>query len=425
MKFNRFQFSKIPSPKISHYSGIEASTLIELVQNTAPFLFFTEPTSLDSRTDSSLEWVDLLQIYKEQLEQPGENEKVNAHLWPYFDLCLVSHFATVGTFVPTDVDLAIRSKLWAQVHSEDSFVPMWKRTQEFLNWNEDLVSRRVVRMDQQSEAGQGFKISGHQGEWLSIAVGAYKTAKRLKLGNVSEVRNAIEQNVDLQEETLLALRSRFLEDGAAASMKDYLSGVAGVCHNLGDLDRQMDNLDEIDLLKRRYFKLGHEDAVRKSEVFFQAGKIYQGFLASENHRHFALREPKGLRKSSAFLLSYGPFLDDWGKRLVKEGFLKDQLNDREMREIIQALVEGWMRLNPESMFTSQGYARALAGIQSALPRGRADLEDLLPVNLNRKMNECGVRSVMQVTQDKFEKEWVHKILAVLEDSESSESGPSA
>lgn len=403
----RFLTTKVQSPKLKHYSGIDSKTLMSLIENTAPFLFTHEAQQ------NSKEWLTGLHIYREQLDHPQEDEKINTHLWPYFNLCLLAHFSTVGTFVPTDVDLAIREKLWSHVHSEDTFIPMWEQTLEFLNWDERLVSKRVVY------AKSGRKISGHQGEWLSVAVGAYKAAKRLSLPQIAEVRKAIEENVNLQEEALKELKVAL--DGASealeVSAKDYLAGVASIVHNLGDLDRQLEGLDEIDLLKRRYYRLGHEDGARKSEVFFEAGQMYQKFLASENHRHFALREPKALRKSSEFLLPYAPFLDDWGKQIICEGFLKEMLNDREIREIVQALVEGWMKLNTQSIFDSVGYARALAGMEKALSHKTGKgLESLLPVQVARKLNECGIRSVMQKPQKVFEQEYARKILDFLEES---------
>ena len=136
-------------------------------------------------------------------------------------------------------------------------------------------------------------------------------------------------------------------------------------------------------------------------------------LATENHRHFALRDPKGLRISNRFLLNYGPFLDEWGIRLVKEGLDEKVFDDGSFREIVEGLVSGWARLNARSIYASQGYARALYGVISALPKGRTDLESYLSPTGKKTLLESGLRTLFALNRNQFENQWMRKLLTEL------------
>jgi hypothetical protein len=383
--------------------GISPAALLEGVANTAPFLFEGPPLF---EKGEGLGFLKILLQARDRL--PDEHD-----LWDYFDLCLSAHFATVGTFVPTDVDLAIRQKLWAGIQAESAFDPMWNRVLEMRDWSEEGVSTRWVR------SGSGEKLSGHQGEWLSVAMGAYGCARRSNPHRMGEIRESIEAVWKLQETVLLELKAAFLEEPAVGSLRSFLAGVAAVAHNLGDLDRMFETweIDDSDILKRRVYRSGHEDARFPKPVFLEAGRLYQMFLASENHRNFALRVPKGLRKSRSFLVPFGPFLDDWGRALVLEhgGLLRES----DFREIIEALILGWKKLNPVSSFTSQGYARALAGMASGfLPEGssearRRNLESWVPPAIRKELQEGGLRTHLMVTQAEFERKLLTKVKTAL------------
>jgi hypothetical protein len=374
-------------------SGIRSETLLGLVRNTAPFLFS------GGADVPAPPYVAILREASAHL--PDESD-----LWAYFDLCVSAHYATVGTFVPTDVDLAIREKLWAFVHSDEDFQPLLGRTLGILNWDESPVSRRFV--------GSGKdRLSGHQGEWLTIAMGAYATAKRIHSEALPAIREEIESEIEREERVLRALRERFLDEPDTERMREYLFGVAAVAHNLGDLDRMFDafGIDDVDVLKRRVYRSGHQDARNPRAGFIEAGTVYQAMLAAENHRNFALRAPKGLRKSASFLLPYGPFLDSWGAGLVKEGFQAGLLDDRELREIIEALVVGWKKLNPVSIYVSQGYARALAGMASVL--GRDGLLEAVPPAIQKDLTGSGLKTLLLQSREDFERKLLVRLKVLL------------
>ena len=378
-------------------SGIRSAALLDLVRNTAPFLFEGDNGHFDPVKHA------YVGILRDAARTPPEDSDI----WAYFELCIAAHFATVGTFVPTDVDNAIREKIWSFVHTEVVFEPMWNRTLEFLHWDERPVSKRFVEIG-------GERLSGHQGEWVTIAMGAYGTAKRISSEALPAIREAIEKEVSREEEILRQLRHEFLESPEPTTLKAYLAGVAAIAHNLGDLDRMIDayEIEDTDVLKRRVYRLGHEDSRAPKALFLEAGKIYQTLLASENHRNFALRSPKALRKTSQFLIPYGPFLDDWGKSLVKDGLKTGKMDEREFREGVEALVLGWKKLNPVSIYTSQGYARALVGIQSAL--GKEELLDSVPPVIRKDLTETGLRTLMLQTQGDFEKKMTGKLKGLLD-----------
>ena len=336
-----------------------------------------------------------------------ESAETDSDLWSYFQLCIASHFATVGTFVPTDVDLSIRQKLWSHVHHPQAFDPMWESVREFQSWDESPVSRRWV-------AVSGKKLSGHQGEWFSIAMGAYGCALKTAHERVAEIREAIEAQVSEHENALTELRDELLSEPDPEKTKRYLAGVAAVAHNLGDLDRMFEawQIADTDVLKRRVFRSGHEDARQGRPVFQEAGRVYQALLANENHRHFALREPKGLRKSNTFLLNFGPFLDEWGANLVRVGAESGLLTELDLREIIEALVLGWKKLNAKSIYASQGYGRALLGMATALG-GTKKLESLVPPVIQKELTEGGLRTLFTVSRSQFEQQWMRKTLSLL------------
>jgi len=377
-------------------SGIKGAQLLEWVRNTAPFLFEGDASRFDSKSHG----------YAFVLRSAAERLPDDSDLWSYFELCVSAHFATVGTFVPTDVDNAIREKLWSFVHSDRVFAPMWEVALGFSGWDEAPVSKRRVELDER-------RLSGHQGEWLAVAMGAYASAKRIGSELLPGIREAIENEVDREEALLRDLRLRFMEEPGVGAMKDYLGAVAAVAHNLGDLDRMFDacSIEDTDILKRRVYRSGHEDARNPRALFAEAGRVYQALMAAENHRNFALRVPKGLRKSEKFLTPYGPFLDEWGEGIVKEGLHAGLLDEREFREIVEALVLGWKKLNPVSIYTSQGYARALAGISKAV--GNNELLDSVPPVIRKDLTGSGLRTLLPVSKAEFEKKMLSRLKAEL------------
>ena len=77
-----------------------------------------------------------------------------------------------------------------------------------------------------------------------------------------------------------------------------------IAHNLGDLDRVLEawNVPDEDPLKVEVYKAGHERPERFGGTLLEAGNLNKAIMADENHRNFALRKPKCLRRSADYLI---------------------------------------------------------------------------------------------------------------------------
>jgi hypothetical protein len=115
-------------------------------------------------------------------------------------------------------------------------------------------------------------------------------------------------------------------------------------------------------------------------------------MAFENHRHFALRKPRCLRRSVELLITTGPFFDDWGRTVARA------LEPAELAEVVEALQHGWDRL-PKTI----GYGRALRGILEVRTELKPDTST--PAR----------RALFDTPQDRFEKRWHEEALRLLDD----------
>ncbi len=131
----------------------------------------------------------------------------------------------------------------------------------------------------------------------------------------------------------------------------------------------------------------------------EAGALNKAQMALENHRHFALRAVKSLRRSADLMLPIGPFFDDWGRVVARHPLL----SPTDVAEIVEALVLGWVRLGktPDAP-VPLGYPRALAGILDAFPGGMSALSKLIPAKLERDLKAGPLRTLIQVPQSRFE-----------------------
>ena len=80
--------------------SINPGLLVEQVKSAAPFLF-----DGDEPAGPALRYLRVLRAYDGRRLNPLE----------YYELCLCAHWATAGSFVPTDVDNGIRWKHWQEI----------------------------------------------------------------------------------------------------------------------------------------------------------------------------------------------------------------------------------------------------------------------------------------------------------------------
>ncbi len=357
-------------------SGIAPNLLLKDVANTAPFLFSGELET----TSPNQAYLAKLIFYKKNL-----NLLKNIDLAEYFHICMSAHWATAGTFVPTDVDNQIREGLWRHGEIGRYIEKMTRITIDAWSWDYTQVTNR-----KSFNIATNQVLSTHEGTWLSVAIGAYCALiknKRTTLAN--EVAEVILAEIEKEQCLLLQLQEN-------RDHKNYLRTCALMAHNFGDLDRVIDQwqLSEDDLFRQRIYKLGHKPNSNYSPILYFSGLINTEFLSVENHRHMSLRQPKCLRKSYHFLVPAGPFMDDWGKVLGSSTIL----SMTEKAEIIAAFFDGYQR---QSM--AMGYIRAFKGLIESVTGGMEAIEEYLPFNLVSDIKNSPFYKLSQISQEEFEK----------------------
>ena len=102
----------------------------------------------------------------------------------YFRLCASSHYLTCATPVPTDVDNQIRQNLWPSDLPLEDALRMADFILESHRWDFTCASTRWI-------AG----LSGHLGEWFTLASGAYCALKRNKSPQAQSKREELFENI--------------------------------------------------------------------------------------------------------------------------------------------------------------------------------------------------------------------------------------
>lgn len=354
--------------------GIAPNLLLKDIENTAPFLFKGE---IDL-TGKNREYLQKIVFYKKNL-----NALKHINLTDYFYFCMSAHWATAGTFVPTNVDNQIREGLWKHNEVGAHIDRMAKITIESWNWDyQDVTNRKSYN------PRNGQIMSTHEGTWLSVAIGAYCALKKNKREALAqEVAAVILSEVDKEEKLLLELRE--IRDHI-----NFLRSTALMAHNFGDLDRVIDqwNMPADDPFRLRIYKLGHELNENYSPILAYAGQVNKAFLSVENHRHMSMRQPKVLRRSHRFLIPVGPFMDEWGRVLGES----QEISMSDKGEIVAAFFEGHKRQNQ-----AYGYARAFRGLTMALPQGLDSLEAHLPFDLMLEIKKSNFKKISDSPEEEF------------------------
>lgn len=385
---------------------IGPQTLLAEVKSTAPYLFDERampmaerprPTRLSDLADAPDGWLAILRHASMLTAQENPSHEA---FTDYFSLCLAAHFATVMTFVPTDVDTKIRRHFWIQQPSNEEFDRRVAVALTIEKWNVDGVSRRFVDCP-----GIG-RVSGHDGERLSVWCGALAGAAMRRAQRSTELlADAIEREVDREERAIFSLAK------AAGKEVELLRLAAVLAHNAGDIDQGFTTAEgRIDLgdYADRFGKLTHERFERRRGAFLLAVSLYKTGIAAEGHRNYPLRAVKPLRKRPDYLLPLGPFLDSWGESLVRA----PGLTTDEKAEIVDGLVAGCRRTPGQD-----GYYRALAGMSAALPGGleSGDFQKRLSSAVRRDLKSADLRRKLAIRRESFESAYAKKARAVVAD----------
>lgn len=262
----------------------------------------------------------------------------------YFDLCMAAHWATAGSFCPTDVDNALRQHLWNKKESKDYAEAMWETTLESLSWDYQKVTNKIV-----SREDPKMRVSTHEGTWFSVAVGAYAAAVKFK--NEAYAKKLLDL-IAWEMEREHKINEHWLQTDAMTFAR--LSAL--ISHNLGDFDRvvEVSGFSFKDPIMR-FYKLSE----KKGSLWSLSCEYYKKFISADGHRNFALRTPKCLRKHQELLIGVGPFHEDWGNQIA----LSSHLSEGEKAEVAIELVDGWIRLKGDTW----GYARAYRGLTDKMP----------------------------------------------------------
>ncbi|MGE3609814.1 MAG: hypothetical protein AB7I27_09540 [Bacteriovoracaceae bacterium] len=355
--------------------GIAPNLLLKDVENTTPFLFKGE---IDTNGKDRA-YLAKLVFYKKNL-----NALKYIDLTEYFYVCMAAHWATAGTFVPTNVDNQIREGLWNHKEILKHIERMAKITIDSWLWNYEQVTNRKSHNPKNNQV-----MSTHEGTWLSVAIGAYCALLKYQKDNLAQdVMDVILAEVEKEEKLLTELREQ-------RDHINFLRTTALMAHNFGDLDRVIDQweMPADHWVREKIYKLGHQLNKNYSPILAYAGQINKKFLSVENHRHMSMRQPRCLRRSHKFLIPVGPFMDSWGETLGGSQLL----SLAEKGEIVAALYEGYKRQD-----MAYGYARAFRGMMNSLPDGIETLAQDLPFDLVQEIKKSPFQKIADTPLEEFE-----------------------
>jgi hypothetical protein len=363
---------------------------------TAPFLFESTP-----KHPLVLEFESLVQ---KQTQKTSES----ATLLDSADIFAISfraHWLTLGAFASADLEHGRHLRLWqTKGQSEYSLSTLEQMSAEVLrayHWDFKPFSNRWVK----SPISDGC-IAAHQGDWLCVAVQAYVAIQKRLPEQALQLFDLIQ--FELTREAKIYFEFKRAHDGLG-----LLKASSLIAHHLSDLDRTIlaSGLDPNDPLYLFAFHAGAETgsrALRFSGALVEATKVNRALMLPENHRHFALSTPRGLKKSLKFLLPIAPFFDDWGRELAHA------MSPKELAEIIEILYLGWEELKGHEKATmTYAYPRAVAGILEAAPGGLSALLPFLTPGIERHLISGLFHSLFTIPQSRFENEWAQRTLATL------------
>ena len=387
-------------------TGITAEALLTHVRSTTPYWIHikgTEPSVSSSSSLShnamfvelsrgSMGWLHILNspCSLQAPEYASEAERID-----YFALCLAAHFATVASYVPSDVDSKIRGHCWEDP-SEDVLESQLLIFKNALEWDISKVSNKVIQVYDDNKSRPEL-ISGHHGELLGVLCGAWGAF--LRKGNMKRanfIETLIQTELDREAKLFrqLRLRESNLENDTL-----LLKLSAILTHNVGDIDQGysywgqsiMKHISKHQLFSR----LAHQRGERFGGEFIRAKALYKQFLSAEGHRNYPLREARCLRSTPEFLLPFGPWYESWGRLVATHPTLSE--DDRVM--VLRQLLRGCDSKSKAWCVPNQiGYYRALNGMSVI---SLDDLANKLPTDYIRILQSSHVIKHMDISEEAF------------------------
>lgn len=380
--------SGLPEPRGAFGGFIGPRNLLTLVNNTASWVLVDCPVPGDGRlsdlADDPMGWRAILAAAD---RVTATEEPDDAQWTDYLALCVAAHFATVMTYVPTDVDTKIRDRLWFVDRSPEELARCKALALALARWDVRSVSRRRVVVE---DVGA---VSGHDGERLSVLCGGI-----LGLSRAGDEEGAEELTQAVDDELAREARAFEVLERTPRREPELLALAAVLTHNAGDVDQGLSARKGQRWSPppgRRFGRLAHERGERYGGAFARAAALYRALMASEGHRNYPLREVRGLRSHPDLLLPFSPFLDDWGARCATSR----ELSDADRADMVAGLVAGVRKVPGQ-----RGYQRGLAGFDGAYPGGLASkgLQARLPASIRRALKNADLRREMAVRRVSFE-----------------------
>ena len=369
-----------------HY--ISPAGLLDLIWNTAPFLLERLPA--EPEMSRAYERDGFLHILGAVRADPSLKDE--GSLLRYFSLCLASHWSTVATYVPTDVDSKIRGLLWRETRDLDVLHEMFRLGVAMQTWTLDGYSLRTI------DCGSHGLVSGHDGEWLSVMAGAL--GRFLQLGDEEYAGLA---HAAIHAELIREARAFVDVCMTPGRELDTMRVAMSVIHNLGDLNQGISfwtGAAKHSASALQFERLAQENVAGYGGIFQFPGDLYKELLASEGHRHYPLRAVKPLRRAAELMLPLGPFLDSYGERLATTSLL----DVGEKAEVLEALVRGCKKVPGQA-----GYFRAIAGFREASARVFADSVARLPGSTQKLLKEPEMQKKLAVQRRSFESTYCKRV----------------
>jgi hypothetical protein len=342
-----------------------------------------------------LGWWSILR-HADRLE--GAEAPTDAARTDYFALCLAAHFASVASYVPTDVDAKIRHALWFEDQPDEERARKCELAIFLKQWDVHGVSARILDV-----AGIG-PVSGHDGERLSVLCGAMLgLLHRGDEAGAARFESEIDAELDREARAFESIQ------GEAGRELDLLRLAWILTHNAGDVMQAFapEGARRVgEREKARFADLARERFERYGGAFGRAAALYRGILAPEGHRNYPLRATKLLRAHADLLLPLGPCFDAWGARLAT--WPAWTLAQR--AEVLSAIVEGCRKVPGQ-----ESYFRALSGFDAAHPGGLAsrDLAGHLASAARRGLADPELRRKVAVPRASFERSLAKRARTIL------------
>lgn len=398
-------------------------TLVEQVRVAAPYLFDgshareRERPRRDARrlhelAHHPLGWWEML--FRPDL-LPAQDEPSPAARTDYFALCLAAHFASCATYVPTDVDAKIRHALWFEQDDAAERAHMLELAAALADWDVRRFSARLCTTDADPlELPPRRIVSGHDGERLSVLVGAMLASLAFSDSAAAErFEQLVDDELRREADAFLAL------ERTPGRELDLLALAATLTHNVGDVNQSLESSSARrvgDAQKQRFCKLAQERPERYAGAFARAALLYRELLAPEGHRNYPLRRVKELRAHADLLYPLGPFVDAWGERIATWPTLSPAV----VADVVSALVDGCRRLGAQ-----ESYYRALAGIDARTSGGLYGhvLDPLHAPATRRALRDPALRRKIAVPRVSFESSYRKRVRSLLHTMHASSRTP--